>query len=165
MNPRMLPFTVYPKKTTLLRSFLVCVAFVAGGCLMIRHGQKVGWLCSCFFGLISAGFLIQLHPKSAFLTVSDDGITYCSLFRTRRVQWSDISDFGVFTIRHHGISIHTKVGFNYSPRCERSLKESAVCKALTGFDGELYHTYGFSAEDLAELLSNYLQTCDSSRRQ
>ena len=155
MNLRPLPFTVYPKKSRMVMLFLVCVAFVGGGILMIRDGQRMGWLCAGFFGLGIPVFLIQLYPKSSFLTVSEGGIEFCSLFRRSKLQWSDISEFGVYTIRQHGLPVSTMVGMNYSREYQRSPKARAVSKALACFEGGLPDTYGFRAEELAQLLSAY----------
>jgi hypothetical protein len=155
MNLPPLPFTVYPKKSQMLLLFLVCVAFVGGGVLMIRDGQKVGWLCAGFFSLGIPVFLIQLYPKSSFLTVSEDGIEFCSLFRRSKLQWSDVSEFGVYSIRHHGLTVSTMVGMNYSREYQRLSKARSVSKALAGFEAGLPDTYGFRAEELARLLSAY----------
>lgn len=154
MSLRSLPFTVYPKKTKMLLMFLVCAVFVAGGILMIRDGQKMGWLCAGFFGLGIPIFLIQLYPRSSFLTVSEEGIEFCSLFRRHKLRWSDISEFGTYTIRHHGLPVSKMVGFNYSAG---SSKARLVSKALAGFEGALPDTYGFRAEELAQILSDYHQ--------
>lgn len=149
-----LPFTVYPKKTTMLLLFVVCLAFVAIGILMIRDGEMMGWLCAGFFGLGIPVFLIQLYPKSSFLTVSAEGIEVCSLFRRHRLRWSDISQFGTYTIRQHGMSVTEMVGFNYSAEYQRASRTRAFSKALVGFEGGLPDTYGFRAEELAQILSD-----------
>ena len=157
MNPRSLPFTVYPKKTTMLLMFLVSVVFVAGGILMIRDGEKMGWLCAGFFGLGIPVFLIQLYPKSSFLTVSEEGIEFCALFRRHRLRWSDISEFGTYTLRHRGLPVSKMVGFNYAAGYQRASKARRVAQALAGFEGALPDTYGFRAEELAQMLSDYHQ--------
>src|SRR6266849_225648 len=135
MNLRPLPFTVYPKKSRMVMLFLVCVAFVGGGILMIRDGQRMGWLCAGFFGLGIPVFLIQLYPKSSLLTVSEDGIEFCSLFRRSKLQWSDISEFGVYTIRQHGLPVSKMVGLNYSREYQRLPNARALSKA-----GDLDHS-------------------------
>ncbi len=155
MNPRSLPFTVYPKKTKILLLFVVCLAFVAGGILMIRTGQKMGWLCAGFFGLGIPVFLIQLYPRSSFLTVHEEGIEVCSRFRSHKLRWTDISEFGTYTIRQHGLPVSKMVGFNYSAEYQRASRARAFSKALSGFEGGLPDTYGFRAEELAQVLSEF----------
>jgi hypothetical protein len=153
MNPRSLPFTVYPKKMRTLLFLLLSVGFVVGGIWMVRDGEKGGWLPAGFFALCIPVFLLQLFfPKSCFLTVREDGIEFCALFRTHKVPWSDISEFGV--CRVPGARM---VGFNYSPEYQRARKARALAKALTGCEGALPDTYGFSAEEFAQLLSAYHQ--------
>jgi len=153
MNPRSLPFTVYPKKIRTLLFLLLSVVFVVGGIWMIREGEKGGWLPAGFFALCIPVFLLQLFfPKSSFLTVREDGIEFCALFRTHKIPWSDISEFGV--CRVPGARM---VGFNYSPEYQRASKARALAKALTGCEGALPETYGFSADELLQLLSAYHQ--------
>jgi len=136
----------------MLLYFLLCAGFVAGGIWMIRDGEKTGWFVASFFGLGIPVFLLQLFPKSSFLTVREEGIEFCALFRTHKVGWSDISEFGV--CRVPGARM---VGFNYSPEYQQASKARALAKALTGCEGALPETYGFSADDLLQLLSAYHQ--------
>ena len=154
-NPRPLPFTSYPRKAKMFLLLLVCVAFVACCVLLIRRGEMIGWMGALFFGLGIPVFLIQLYPGSSFLTVSDEGIEYCSLFRRHRIRWSDISEFGTYSIRRHGLPVSTLVGFNFSVEYQRSPETRAVSRALTGFEGGLPDTYGFKPDELAELLAFY----------
>jgi hypothetical protein len=150
VNPRSLPFTVYPKKTKLLLLLLISVVFVIGGVWMVRDGEKIGWLCVGFFALGILVFLIQLFPKSSFLTVSEEGLEFRVLFRSHKLPWRDISEFGVYTVPGARM-----VGFNYSSEYQRAPKVRAVVKALAGFEGALPDAYGFSAEELVQLLSTY----------
>ena len=156
MKTRTLPFTVYPTKTKTLLLFLLSAIFVAGGIFLIHEGEaRVGWLCTGFFGLGIPIFLAQLHPKSSFLTVSDQGIEFASLFRKTEMKWSEIGGFGTYTMRQKGLPIGTYVGINYSAEFYRAQKARALSKALVGFEGALPDTYGFRAEELAQLLASY----------
>ncbi|PYJ03749.1 MAG: hypothetical protein DME25_11360 [Verrucomicrobia bacterium] len=153
MIPPPLPFTLYPKKSKTVLLFIVCLAFVAGGLWLGRKGDKVGWLCAGFFGLGIPVFLLQLHPKCSSLTVTEEGMEIRSLFRSSKVRWSDISDFGVSTLRQQGLPVNRMVGFNYSAAYQRASKARSVAKALAGFEGALPNTYGLRPEELAQLLA------------
>jgi len=155
MIPPSLPLTLYPKKTKTLMLLIVCLAFVAGSMLIIRKWEKVGWLCGGCFGLGIPVFLIQLWPKRAFLKVSEEGIEFCSLFSKQKVPWHDISQFGVITIRHHGLPVKRMVGLNYSAEFQSVWKARSVAKILTGFEGALPDTYGMGAEELAQILTDH----------
>lgn len=150
---RPLPFTAHPKRAKMALLLLVCVAFVAVGVLMIRDGEVIGWLCAGFFGLGIPIFSIQLLPGSSYLTVSEVGIEYCSMFRRHRLRWSDISEFGVYTVRQGGLPVSKMVGFNFSTEYRRAQGGRALSRAISGFEGGLPDTYGFKAEELAELLT------------
>ena len=120
---------------------------------MIRDGHTAGWFVAGFFSLGIPVFLIQLLPKSSFLTVDEDGIEFASLFRKGRLKWSEISEFGIYS--RESIGIGKTVGFNYSPSFERSRKMRAVTKSLLGFEAALPDTYGLPAAELASLLTSY----------
>jgi hypothetical protein len=47
------------------------------------------------------------------------------------------------------------VGFNLVPEARTSPKARAVAKALSGFEAALPDTYGYKAEELAELLAGH----------
>jgi hypothetical protein len=155
MIPRSLPFTIYPNKSKIIRLLFISCAFVGGGVLMICDRQMMGWLAVVFFGLGVPIFIIQLFPNSSFLTVSDEGIEFCSLFRKSKLKWSDIAEFGVFSIRNHGLTVRKIIGINFSATYTLASKGRAVAKALSGFEGALPDTYGLQAEELVELLSMY----------
>jgi hypothetical protein len=155
MSFRPLPFTVYPSKAKTLLMLLICLAFVAGSVLMICDGETVGWLGAIFFGLGVAVFLMQLYPGSSFLTVSEEGIEFCSLFRRHRFRWEDISEFGTYSVRSRGMAVGKMVGFNYSTGYQQGAKTRAFSRLLAGFEGGLPDTYGFSAEELAQMLADY----------
>ena len=152
MSARSLPFTLYPRKTKSLLLLMLSAAFAAGGVLMILRGEKSGWLCAAFFGLGIPVFLLKLlYPRSFFLTVNAEGIEIGSLFRTNTIAWSEISDFGVFSATRFGTA--KMVGLNFSAVYKKAQRGRAVAKALSGFDGALPDTFGFSAKALAQLLS------------
>jgi hypothetical protein len=148
-----LPFTAYPKKGKHLLFVLVSAVFVAIGVFMIQHGEGMGWFCFGVFGLMLLAFLANLLPGSSYLTVSELGIEYSALFRKHRLQWSEIAEIGVYTIRQHGVPVGTMVGFNYSPHATNPSRARALSKAVSGFEGGLPDTYGFKAEELAAMLA------------
>ncbi len=150
-----LPFTLYTKKTKMIWLLFLCSAFTAGGIWMILDGQKMGWFCGGFFALGIPIFLIQMHPRASYLTVSHEGFEFSSLFRKTRYRWSDLSAFGTYTLRQKGMPVGTFVGFDFSPECQIAPKMRAVSKAMAGFEGGLPDTYGMKADELALLLASY----------
>jgi hypothetical protein len=150
-----LPFTLYTKKTKMIWLLLLCSAFTAIGVWMVIDGQKMGWFCGGFFALGLPIFLIQMHPKASFLIVSEDGFEFSSLFRKTRYLWSDIAEFGTYTLRQNGLPVGTFVGFNFAQGYQSAPKMRAVSKAMAGFEGGLPDTYGMKADELALLLASY----------
>jgi hypothetical protein len=140
-----------PKKAKTLLFLLLCLAFVACGLLMIHDGKAFGWLGVAFFGLGVIVFTLQLLFDCSHLRVSPSGIEVRSLWRTHSYKWSDISHF----FPGH-ISSRSMVLFDYSPAYHKSRTGRAVAKTLTGAEGALPDTYGFTAEALAEHLNQWM---------
>lgn len=155
MEPPPLPFTLYSKKSKSLVLLFACIAFMAGSIMIINEGRIIGWVGAVFFGLCIPLLAIQLYSGRSFLTVSEDGIEFCSLLRRCKLRWSDISKIGTYTIKHHGMPIITLVGINFSDEYRLSSRMRAVSKALAGFEDGLPDTYGLRADELAYLLSYY----------
>jgi hypothetical protein len=158
------PFTLYPSRKKTALFLFGSAVFVAGGIFLIIKGETIGWFCTIFFGLGLAILAVQLVPGCAHLTVDDDGIEICMLFRRSRIAWSDIGGFGTFSIRNHGIAVRKMVGINFSEAYASARSGRAVAKALSGFDGSLPDTYGLKAEDLAVLLSHCRMTVEERSR-
>ena len=140
MNPYPLPATFYPKKTKRVRLLLIAISFTVGGIFLIKKGENIGWFATGFFGLGIPVFALQLHPRAAYLTLTDDGLEFSSLFRRSTIPWSAISDFGTYNLKSHGISVSSMVGINFVPTYPQSTKARAIAKALTGFEGGLPDT-------------------------
>lgn len=156
-SPPSLPFTVFPKRARQARLILASIAFVAIGICMVRNGEREfwGWCSIVFFGLGALVGFVNLYPGSAFLTVSEDGIEYCALFCRHRFHWSDILEFGTYSVTRRGRVVGRLVAFNFSPEYQSSPRMFRISKAMSGFEGGLPDTYGFQAEQLAELLTFY----------
>ena len=153
-----LPFTVFPSKTKLVWFLLMTAAFTAIGVGMVISGEGFGWFVAAFFGLGAVLFLFQLfRPKSSFLTVDETGIEFGSLFQKSRLAWSEIGEFGTFTPNPYLRFASKFVGFNFSPGYKGPTKYKGLAKTMSGFESQLPNTYGFRADDLAQLLTHYRQ--------
>ncbi len=74
------------------------------------------------------------------------------LFNAYKIKWADISEFGIYVMRHNGIPTHKMVGFNYVADYPKAAKGRAVARAVTGFEGTVPDTYGMSIEAFVEML-------------
>lgn len=81
---------------------------------------------------------------------------FASLFRSSMIKWDAIEEFGVYTIKQRGLSVAKFVGLNFRESESSHRKARSLSKSLVGYEGGLPDTYGLKAEDLALLLTNYL---------
>ncbi len=131
----------------------LCAGFTAGGAWMILSDESIGWLPALFFGLGVVVFGVILLPNSAYLRVSQDGFTVCSLFRAQSYRWSDV---GPFTVDR--IGPNRMVVFNFSDQYRAFPPARKVASAITGYEGALPDSFGMSLKELACLLNEYRQT-------
>lgn len=141
--------TLYPKKSRTCLLLLTCCGLTGLGVWMGLNGEWMGWAVAGFFVFGVPTFAVQFVPGCAFLTIDAEGFEFASLFRRRRIAWSDISEFGILTVQ----SGTRMVGFNYVPDYPHSVKARAFSRAFTGCEGGLPDTYGMSVEELADLLN------------
>ncbi len=148
--------TLYPKKSSAIGLLLLCSAFVALGIWIAYKEDWMGYAVSAFFALGIPVALIQLLPASSYLEIGDTGITYSSIFRKASLDWLDVDQFFVVTIRRYGLSVHKMVGFNFVPSFDRPRIGRRIAAAIVGCEGALPDTYGKRAEELAILLNLYV---------
>lgn len=147
---------LYPSKLKNSIYTLISLVLMTGGILFIIDGEWIGWYLTIFFGVCAIAIGINVLPGAAFLRVDEKGIAIKHMYKTHILAWSDIGIFFVHTGNKYEL-----VGFSYSQEYKKHRKGRKISKILTGTEGVLPETYGFKAEELAELLNNekmkYLQ--------
>jgi hypothetical protein len=153
-----IPMTLWPsrKQTSLL--FVICLAFVVIGTLMVRDGKPMGYFCGGFFALGLPVFAIQFHPKAAYLHLTSDGFTFCSLFRAHTVQWAHVREFAVICVGPNQM-----VAWNFTPDYSATGRARAISKGLLGYEAALPNTYGMKPQELAELMESLRQQSVQAR--
>ncbi len=144
------PVVYRPRMGKTLLLLLVSSAFVAGGMLMIHEGRPFGWVAVAFFGLGLIVFALQLLPNSSYLRVSSSGIEIGGLWRSHQYKWSDISHFYTGCIGPNKMVL-----IAFAPSYEQAQTARNVARTLTGAEGALPDTYGFTAEALAAHLNRW----------
>jgi len=146
--------TLHSSKKKYLLLLAVSIIFTWAGMAMISDGETAGWLPFIFFGLGILVSIVTMLPGASYLRLSTEGYEVCSLFRKHTVKWRDIGPLGV------GISSGNKmVVFDYSPSYTEHVSSRQLAKNMTGFEGALHDTFGMSAEELAEVMNEWRETC------
>lgn len=141
------PITLRPRRWKTVLMLLVSLGFVSLGTVLNRDGRLAGWLATGFFALCAVVFAIQIHPCSSFLLLEKDGFTVCPLFRSQKLGWDRVREFGVAEV---GLS--RLVGWNFVAGPSQAPQMRAVSKKLAGYEGVLPDTYGMTAGQLAEIM-------------
>ncbi len=150
-----LPRTLRPSRTRTALMLLGSVAFVAIGVLMVRDHEPLGYLVGGSFALGVPIFALQFHPRAAYLQLTGQGFTFCSLFRAHTVEWKTVAEFGVI-----GIGAHRMVGWNFVPGHPRTGHARAISRALSSYEAALPDTYGLRPVELADLMNTLRQRWD-----
>lgn len=146
------PVRLYPNRIKWIFLGLASALMLAASVWVISDGQWFGYVGAAFFGLGFVVSLILLLPGSSFLELDHSGFLIRNLFRDSRMSWSDIE---VFEVRRVGV--RKMVTLKYSSRYRALPNARALAQAVTGVEGALPDTYGRSAEDLAQMLNEYVQ--------
>jgi hypothetical protein len=88
----------------------ICVAFVAGGILMIQSGEPLGWLALVFFGLGVPVSLAGIWRPTAIL-LDEERITVRIAIRSWSYEWHEIAEIGIWRQKHYGITVNRLVAF------------------------------------------------------
>ena len=142
--------TLYPSRRKWLVILAGCLVFTAGGFWMVRDQQMEGWYVLIFFGLGSIVAAAVMLPGAASLKLDCEGFDVTSLFRRRRTQWKDVSDFSIAAIPPSNLIlvIYDDVSVENNKIAQFSIK-------LTGRNAALGDTYGLAAEDLALAMTQW----------
>lgn len=130
---------------------LVCVAFMTIGILMAREEEMAGYFVASIFGLGTLVAAVNLHPRSSYLELGQEGFTVCSLFRRSFVPWHHVQAF--VPIR---MNANAMVGWTYTPAFTGSTTARQASFALAGVEAALPDTYGMKAAELAVVLNRLL---------
>ena len=142
-----LPLTLRPSRTRTVLLLLACLGLTALGVFMARDGEWLGYLVGGLFMLAVPFFVLQLHPRAAYLLLNEEGFTYCSLFRAQAVRWVDVEGFGVIAI-----NAFRMVAWNFVPDHPRTGRARMLSQAVSGYEAALPDTYGLKPRELAHLL-------------
>jgi hypothetical protein len=144
------PVTLYPSRRKWAIIFVVGGLAAAGGVWMVETEHPWGWFVLIFFliGTITAG--AALLPGAGRLTLESGGFEIKNLYRRRRIRWQDVTGFEAAVIPP---SARKFVLYD-----ELKAKDRVISKfntAIAGRNAALPDTYGFSADDLADLITRW----------
>jgi hypothetical protein len=149
------PVTLYPSRKKWLLVFAGSAGFVALGYWIIQKDNWVGWGAVIFFGLGMLVSAATLLPGAGTLTLDREGFEAKSLFRRRRARWRNVSRVEVWELSLP--RWHPRYGKNlknvvYDDAERKNGAMAATNVAVCGHNSGLPDTYGFSADDLVQLM-------------
>lgn len=102
------------------------------------------------FGLGIFVFALQFIPRASYLRITNEGFTFCSLFRKSPLfLWNDVSGFRVASVPP---SRHPLIVFDWHAKPDRSI--GRINRHLVGATNGLPDTYGLRPEELADLMNS-----------
>jgi hypothetical protein len=144
------PLTLYPSRREWLLVFTGCLLVAAGGAWMIKSGDGEGWLVLIFFGLGTLVAGAAMLPGAGGLILDHDGFEITNLFRRHRTRWQDAAGFQTASVPR----VRQKMVV-YDDITQRAKSIAKINVALVGRNAALPDTYGFSAEDLAQVMTQW----------
>ncbi len=144
-------------KSSKLKSLLwivVCLVFVVGSLWGdTKKNVLIIYLVAGFFSLGLVVFCVQLLPGASYLILKKESFIFCALFRAHEVRWDEVQGFRVQTISHNKMVV-----WDFVPGYSKQVRGRRISTAMAGCEGALPETYGFKAEELAEVM-NQMKEC------
>ena len=148
---------LYPKKQSAILLLLGSILFVVIGLILAPTQGWIFYLGAGFFGLGIPVAVIKLIPGSTYLELKEEGFEFCNFFGKTSLNWDDIDEFFIVSLKQTGVSVHDMIGFNFVASYDRSGIGRGVAKALSQCEGALPDTYGLKPEELVDLLNSKLR--------
>jgi hypothetical protein len=140
------PVRLYPSRKKWFLILLISALFTVVGFWMVAESASSGWYALIFFAACLVVSVIMLLPGAGGLVLDRDGFRMTSLFRSHRVRWQDATGFEPISIPY---SNQRLVGFDHAA-AGRTI--AALNTAIAGHNAALPDTYGFSVDELAQLM-------------
>jgi hypothetical protein len=142
--------TLYPSRKKWLLVLVGSALFAVGGFWMIKTGDGRGWLVLIFFGLAAVVAAAAMLPGAGGLALDRDGFEATNLFRRHRTLWQDSTGFQAARIPP---ARQMWVVYDDVTQSTRSIAKFNV--GIVGRNAALPDTYGLSADDLAQLMTQW----------
>jgi hypothetical protein len=140
-------------RTKWLAILLGSAAFVAFGLFILPTQPFAAWASIVFCGLYGVGAFVVLLPGSTYLRLTPEGYEMRAAFRTWKQPWQHIERFQAYRNR---TSWNRFVGIIYDPSYKGHVRARRLNRSLAGVDDALRDTFGLSADELANLMNEWL---------
>jgi len=137
-----------PGRLKWLGIFAISAGFVAIAAFVGPDEPVVFWGSGGFFLVCAIVAATQMIGVGAKLVLDSDGFTCTTLFRSFRRTWVECSEF--YPVRVGG---NAMVGF--ASETDQAKRLAAVSEAIAGTQAALPDTFGFSAEELADVMNRF----------
>ncbi len=139
-----------PSRLTYLALAGLLGALSLRGAWRIWQGNGEGWIDLVVWGLFALLMFAQTLPFVSSLKLTDEGFEMKSLGRRHRWRWEDVSNFRVIKMKNV-----PQVGFDVVPPDDGRQNPREVAYAFTGADAALGDTYGRTAQELVDLMTDW----------
>jgi hypothetical protein len=142
-----------------LRALLIAIVCAIGVAGLWSIRDEAGWATVGVAILLVGGFgtvagVLRLLPGAGYLRLDSKGFTYRAAFWTVSVAWDDVAEFGV--VAKDATHAYATVGFNFVLGYGKNAAGRELARSINGWEGALPGTYGRRAEELAELMNEWL---------
>jgi len=152
MTSRALPIILHPSRRKLLWLMAACLAFILASVWDFDKNPAGYGFMIVFCVLFIAGAGVTLHPRAAYLKLTERGFEYCVLFRPHFVAWAGVAGFTSVKVSRLDV-----VGWSYAPNNPRATTMQRISNAIAGAGMALPSTYGLSSDELARLMNDMLR--------
>jgi hypothetical protein len=114
------------------------------------------WALIVVFGVGVFMSFVALLPGTTYLRLTPEGYEQRVIFRSSKQSWQHIERFQTFRLPARW---KRYVGIIFDPSLKSHSRARRLSQSLSGVDGMLSDNYGLAADDLANLMNEWLNRC------
>jgi hypothetical protein len=149
------PVTLSAPRKIQIRPLVISALFTAMALAQVHEhsSSKLAWFSLIFFGFGTIAFVVAMLPRATTLTLDQDGFVATRAFVRNRSRWQDVTNFVASPALPPAPSDVKIVWFNDTQW--QKWKLARMETKMLGYNAALPATYGFPAEDLANLMARW----------
>jgi hypothetical protein len=118
--------------------------------------HPISWALIVIFGVGVFMSFVELLPGTTYLRLTPEGYEQRAHFRTSKQSWQHIERFQTYRLPARW---KRYVGIIYDPSYKSDTRARRLNRSLSRVDGMLSDNYGLAADELANLMNEWLNRC------
>jgi hypothetical protein len=153
------PLTLFPSREKWKKSVTVLGTFTVIGLVMMFNAAPWGIFVTAVFGAATLWCVIRQLTGAGSLRLDKNGFEVINYFRTQRYRWSEVSDFGTWTLLFNSMVVFK------AAKSHLSILEKMSAGLAGGRNGYLPDMYEMGVDELVQFMATWRNSAICATRQ